>query len=304
MKSLLGEYELKCSFDPKVIDNSSSKKILINDIGFIYNCVFKQEKAFVNSVNEIRKYYPQSKMFIVSDGGFDYSYLENDLTKFLMQEDTVSCYKNITSSNFLTLDNQYNLKRGISATIKRLTKGIEYCGYPKWFCMTEPDVLFRGKIHYPENAKLIGSRVNYAWDSEERIKSFININKLLEKIPGAIPLVRWGSVPVIGETKTLMKAIDVYKNNIDILDKLTEAYYDVQCFDLFLPILYALVGEQEVFSDEYTECLRNPDWKRSSATIVHQYREHYQENDFYWGKSSMKNRVKSLKVLIKKLLIN
>ena len=67
--------------------------------------------------------------------------------------------------------------------------------------MTEPDVLIRGKITYPSNIKLLGSRVNYAWYKEDWIQSFIGINKLINQIDGSIPIVRWGSVPVIGNTK-------------------------------------------------------------------------------------------------------
>ena len=44
---------------------------------------------------------------------------------------------------------------------------------------------------------------------------------------------------------------------------------------------FALAGEQEVFSDEYTECMRNPNWKTSGHPVVHQYREFYDEKDYY-----------------------
>ena len=87
---------------------------------------------------------------------------------------------------------------------------------------------------------------------------------------------------MIGHSQTLLKGIEVYEKNFDILDKLSEQFHVPGTFDLFLPILFALAGEDpEVFSDEYTECLRNPNWKTSSHPVVHQYREFYSNNDYY-----------------------
>tara|TARA_Y100001968_G_scaffold283587_1_gene282333 strand:- start:1884 stop:2846 length:963 start_codon:yes stop_codon:yes gene_type:complete len=291
----LGNYKLDCNFDPKIQDNSSGEKILINDIGFIYNCVYKQKDALIHSVDAIQQNYKDSKIYIVSDGGLDYSFLNNQDIKSVMRNDTVSPLKKINSSNFLEKNHQDNLKIGMKATIDRLIEGIKYCEYPKWFCMTEPDVLIRGKITHPENAKLLGSRVNYAWYKKEWIKSFIEINKVLQKIEGSIPLMRWGSVPVIGHTNTLIKAIEKYHENFEILDSLTEKFHAVCGFDLFLPLLFSLVGEEEVFSSEYTECIRNPNWESSSATVVHQYRKYYENNDYYvWD-----SKPKKIKILFK-----
>ena len=147
--------------------------------------------------------------------------------------------------------------------------------------MTEPDVLIRGKVSHPVGAKLLGHRINFAWYTKSWYDGFIGINNLLSQIEGTIPILRWGSVPVIGHSQTLLKGIEVYEKNFDILDKLSEQFHVPGTFDLFLPILFALAGEPEVFSDEYTECLRNPNWKTSSHPVVHQYREFYSNNDYY-----------------------
>jgi len=280
-KVSIGNYEIECNVDPTIQNNASDKKIPIEDIGFIYNCIFKQKSALVHSVESIRKIYPDSKVYLVSDGGLDYSFLEDSNTKFSMQEDTVSPIKKINSSNFLEPEHQAVTKRGMSATIRRLKEGLEFCNYPEWFCMTEPDVLIRGKISHPENAKLLGTRLNHAWYLNEWIDGFIGINNLISQVEGTVPVFRWGSVPVIGHTQTLLKGIDVYLNNFEIFDKLSEQFHVPGTFDLFLPILFSLAGEQEVFSDEYTECMRNPNWESSGHPVVHQYREYYDKNDFY-----------------------
>ena len=270
-------------FDPRIQNNASDTMVPIDDIGFIYNCVFKQKKAFEYSVEAIRRVYRDAKIYVVSDGGLDYSYMEDENLKFSMEEDTVSNMKKINENNFLEEEHQITQRKNMAATIDRLQRGLEYCGYPEWFCMTEPDVLIRGKISYPENAKLLGTRLNHAWYREDWLDGFIEMNKLISEIDGSIPIVRWGSVPVIGHTQTLLKAIDIYLKNFDSLTKLTEHFHTPGAFDLFLPILFSLVGEPEVFSDEYTECLRDPNWKTSSHPVVHQYREFYSKNDFYGG---------------------
>ena len=50
MKIEVGRYEMDLDFDPRIQNNASDKMIPIDDIGFIYNCVFKQKKAFEYSV--------------------------------------------------------------------------------------------------------------------------------------------------------------------------------------------------------------------------------------------------------------
>ena len=170
----------------------------------------------------------------------------------------------------------------MAATLRRLEAGIEYCGNPEWICMTEPDVLIRGKISHPSNAKLIGTRVNEAWHSEKCLDQFMGMNMILSEIEGAIPVIRWGAVPVIFHTETFLKALQVYKDNFEILDKLTEQHYNPGAFDIFIDLIFALVGEQEVYSSEYTECLRNPIWRDSDHPIVHQFRDYYEKDDHFW----------------------
>ena len=225
--------------------------------------------------------YPDSKIRIFSDGGLDYSYLEDENIMFSMEEDTVSNIKKINESNFLQEEHQKVTKKGMAATIDRLQRGLEFCEYPEWFCMTEPDVLIRGSISHPENAKLLGTRLNHAWYMQSWLDGFIKMNEVISEIDGSIPIMRWGSVPVIGHTQTLLRGIDTYLKNFETIDKITECFHVPGTFDLFLPILFALAGEQEVFSDEYTECLRNPNWRTSSHPVLHQYREYYETSDHY-----------------------
>lgn len=283
MKVDLGEFTLECEFDPRIQNNASEKKVPIEDIGFIYNCVFKQKQAVIRAIEATRDVYPDAKTALFSDGGFDYSFLEDENLMFSMEEDTVSNIKKINENNFLEEEHQLVTKNGMAATIDRLKRGLEFCEYPEWFCMTEPDVLIRGKISAPENASLLGTRLNHAWWVSSWLVGFKGINELISQVEGSIPIVRWGSVPVIGKTEVLLKGIKVYEDNFEIFDKLSEKFHVPGTFDLFLPILFALAGEPEVFSDEYTECLRNPNWETSGHPVLHQYREFYGDSDHYGG---------------------
>tara|TARA_B100000902_G_scaffold192461_1_gene183894 strand:+ start:1296 stop:2141 length:846 start_codon:yes stop_codon:yes gene_type:complete len=281
MKTEIGNYTLDCDFDPTIQDNSTKKRFPIDDIGFVYNCVFKQKQAFVRSVEAIREVYPESKIYAVSDGGLDYSFLEDENFIFSMEDDFKSPLKNIDGDNFLSPEHQEATKKEMAKTLERVEKGIEVCGNPEWICMTEPDVLIRGRLTYPENGKLLGSRINCATVSQKCLDQFMGMNSLLSEIENATPVLRWGAVPVLFHTETFLKALKIYKDNFTLLDKFTEKHYAPGTFDLFIGLIFALVGEPEVFNSEVTECLRNPQWYTSDHPIVHQYREYYQDSDHY-----------------------
>ena len=281
MKTDIGNYTIDCDFDPTLQHNASDKRLPIDDIGFVYNCVFKQKQAFIRSVEAIREVYPDSKIYAVSDGGLDYSFLEDENFIFSMEDDFKSPLKNIDGDNFLLPEHQEATKKEMAKTLERVEKGIEVCGNPEWICMTEPDVLIRGILTYPENGKLLGSRINCATVSQKCLDQFMGMNSLLSEIENATPVLRWGAVPVLFHTETFLKALKLYKENFNILDKLTEKHYAPGTFDLFIGLIFALVGEPEVFNSEVTECLRNPQWYTSHHPIVHQYREYYQDSDHY-----------------------
>jgi hypothetical protein len=281
MKIELGNYELDCDIDPRIQNNASDETIVIDDVGFIFNCVFKQKRAFEYSVESIKKVYPNSKVYAVSDGGLDYSYMEDDNVKCSLEEDTVSHLKEINGDNFLKPNYQIAIRNGMKATIRRVVAGIEYCGNPEWICMLDPDVLVRGKINHPKNGKVLGTRLNSAWMTEQCLDKFMGLNGVLAEVEGSIPVLRWGAAPVVFHTETFLKALKVYEENFDILNKLPEKHYAPGTFDLFICLIFALVGEPEVYNADITECLRNPSWQTSGHPIVHQFREYYESNDHY-----------------------
>lgn len=292
MKISVGNYEIdvdtkKENFNPLEQRNDSANKVLIDGeditVGFIYNSVYKQKSALEHGIKQIRNIYPNSKIYIVSDGGLDYSYLQDeyDNLKFEMGEDTISAYTKMDFYNYRDEDNQQAIKKNIRVNIERVLKGIEYCGNPDWIFMTECDVLLRGKVSYPDNAKLLGTRLNYAWDIPGRLEQYIEMNKISSQVSGSIPMFRWGAVPPIFETKSYLRAVEVYKENFDLLDDVTSTVFGINCFDVILPFLFSLIGEEEVYNSEIIECIRDPSWKNSDHPIVHQFREYYSDDSHY-----------------------
>lgn len=287
----IGNYHLEIDGDyenPLVQNNASDEKILIDGkditVGFIYNCVYKQTKSFEYGLRSIRNLYPEAPIYVVSDGGYDYQYLEKEVgnLKFEMGVDTMGPYKKVDFDNFTEDEHQVSIKNNISATVDRLEHGIKFCGNPDWIFMTEPDVLLRDKFSVPKNGKLLGTRLNDATiPPTVRLDQWIEFNKILCEVDTSIPMFRWGAVPPIFHTQTYLKAIKVYKENYEVLKDITKTLYGVNCYDVIMPFFFSLVGEPEVFNSEIIECLRDPSWRYSSHPIVHQWRELYGEDDHY-----------------------
>ena len=51
----LGNHTIECDFDPRIQCNNSAEKLPIEDIGFIYNCVFKQRSATIRSIEGYKR---------------------------------------------------------------------------------------------------------------------------------------------------------------------------------------------------------------------------------------------------------
>ncbi len=63
-----------------------------------------------------------------------------------------------------------------------------------------------------------------------------------------------------------------------ILDELTSSFYAIYAHDVLLPILFALVGEEETFNPDIIECQRDKNWMFRTNPLVHQFREFYDKN--------------------------
>ena len=244
-------------------------------LGFFYS-VFKEKKATEYSIEHLRNHYQDSPIYLVSDGGLNFSYLEDQYNnlKTSLEEDTMSETFNITGDyvigNFKEEFYQKIIKKCALTVLDRIVKSIEYCNYPDWMVMCDPDCLIRGKLNFPENAKILGSRINCCLPQ--------GYQNLLGSIPGAVSISNWGASPCVFEVKTFLKALKKFRyldTTENLLDKFCLEFYAMYAHDVLFPTIFALVGEEEVFNSDLVECTRNPNWKNTSHPLVHQFREYY-----------------------------
>lgn len=244
----------------------------MTSLGFFYSC-YIEKKAVEYSLSELRKHYPDSPVYLVSDGGVDFSYLKDTYDNLFvsLEEDTMSSTFKITgdqiTGNFREKENQKAIKNCALSVLDRLERAIEFCK-TDYILMLDPDALVRGKLNIPDGVKLLGSRINSGLPE--------GFKKVLSSIDGAKVIDCWGATPAIFETKTFLKALNVLKLDLSILDRLSNEYYAMFAHDLLLPTLFALVGEEETFNPDIIECNRDPSWKSKSNTLVHQFKEFYE----------------------------
>lgn len=254
----------------------------MSKVGFFYT-VFTEKKAVEYSLQQLRVWYPDSKVYMVSDGGLDFSYLKNSYTNLetCLGEDTISDTFNITggSVEFNYTDGNYRqehyqkaIKKCAYAVLDRIEKAIEYCQNPDWMVMCDPDCLIRGKLSFPTGAKLLGQRVNCCLPERYR--------DILRGIEGAVPISRWGASPCVFEVKTFLKALEKFRyldKKENILDRLTQEFYATYAHDVLFPTLFALVGEEEVFNPDIIECSSDPFWRQKPNPLVHNFTEYYED---------------------------
>jgi len=241
-----------------------------NKLGIFFTC-FDEKKAVEFSLLELLKTYPDIPIYLVSDGGLDFSYLNNSIKNFNFElgEDTMSQLFKITGGddgNFREPTNQKIIKKSVIAVIDRLKKCIDFCK-SEYILMMDPDCLVRGELTIPNGVKLLGSRINSHLPIEYK--------HVLSKIEGAKVINNWGATPGIFHTESFLKSVAFLENNIQILDELSMAFYAICAHDLLLPTLFALIGEEETFNPDIIECFRDNNWRSKSNPLVHQFREHY-----------------------------
>ena len=244
-------------------------------VGFIYS-VFKEKKALDYSIKNLRIHYPEEKIYLISDGGLDYTYLENEYTNLTtsLEEDTMSeTFKitgDYTTGNFRQEYYQEVIKKCAYTVLDRVTRAIEYCNYPDWMVMCDPDCLIRGKLNFSDDGKILGSRINCCLPEGYR--------NILNSIDGAISISRWGASPCVFEVSTFLRALEKFRyldTTEDLLDKLCKEFYAMYAHDVLFPTLFALVGEEETFNPDVVECTRNSNWRNTNHPLVHQFREYY-----------------------------
>ena len=236
-------------------------------LGFFFSC-YKENRAVENSLSELRKHYPDNPIYLVSDGGSDFNYLKDSYDNLFvsLEEDTMSSTFNITDQNWREEVHQNSIRQATYAVLNRLERAIEYC-QTDYILMMDPDALVRGQLNIPEGVKLLGSRVNTGLPVELQV--------VLSRIPGAKVINCWGATPALFETKTFMDSWLRLKASPSVMDAFIDSFYAIYAHDVLLPLVFALVGEEETFNPDIVECNRNPNWRNTTQPLVHQFKEFY-----------------------------
>ena len=243
------------------------------DFGVFYTC-YKEAGAVDHSLQALYSIYPGCPVYLVSDGGSDYSSLEEKFSglKTTLEDDTRGFVPKIKEETYKSKEMQKKIIDSVYTFFERNMRAIEYCRKPYMMVM-EPDVLVRGKISCPPGAKLLGSRVN---------EGLSQYHEILSEIPGSFLATHWGAVPAIYEVDAFIEVNDFLNNNRDIIERFALADCRFANYDVTFAILFGALGYEETLNRELTECLRNPYWRNSGHPILHQYREHYptKEGDY------------------------
>jgi len=244
-------------------------------VGFFYS-VFNEQRAVEYSVEQLKLHYPDSYVYLVSDGGLNYSYLEEKYVnlKTSLEEDTMSEIFKITgdyvTGNFREDHYQKIIKNCAYAVLDRIVRAIEYCQNPDWIVMCDPDCLVRGQLTFPNEGKILGTRINSGVP--------YGYTNIIKSIDGAVPITRWGASPCIFEVQSFFTALQKFRyldTTQDLLSKLSMEWYALCAHDVLFPTIFSLIGEQETFNPDVVECTRNSNWRNTNHPLVHQFREYY-----------------------------
>jgi len=236
-------------------------------LGFFYTC-YTEKRAVEYSLKELRKHYVNNPIYLVSDGGLDFTYLKKDYDNLevSLEEDTMSDTFKVTDQNWREPVHQNIIKRATFAVLNRLEKAIKFCK-SEYILMMDPDALVRGPLNIPDGVKLLGSRINVGLPE--------SIRDVLSRVEGSKVINCWGATPAIFETKTFMESWENIKVTPEIIDMLIYEFYAIYAHDLLLPLVFALVGAEETFNPDIIECKRNLNWENTNHPLVHQFKEFY-----------------------------
>lgn len=248
----------------------------MNSFGVSYSC-YTETEAVTYSIELLKSIYPDCPVYLVSDGGADFRFLEKKFSRVkVSQEDDMRgwCQRKRPHEN---TQNMYDkLHATASSWIDRNKRAVDFCE-TSHVLMMEPDVLLRGKISIPEGSKLLAPElVNFA----ERSDNVAGWVKVLEKIPGAVTCPGW-SWPFIYESEAFCNVYKFAKENPDIFKEFVLADWEFgSAGDVTLPVLFAACGYSMTVNHEVTECARNTGWKESGHPILHGYREKYPRTNY------------------------
>lgn len=255
------------------------------DFGVFYTCY--TEKAAVDySLGVLFEIYPDIPVYLVSDGGADYSDIGQKWNGrgFNISTSTEEDSRSIIPlhahrPDFHEASLQEKIDKSVTTFLDRVRRSIEYCN-KEFMLVMEPDVLVRGKLSNPMGHKLLGSRINVGMSRE--------IREIVNAYPGSVDVDCWGVTPAIFESESFMKVYDTITADPGLIRRLHRADSQFANYDFMFAVLFALVGIEESYNPEIVECFRDHSWESSWHPLVHQYRAKYPlPSDSYDGTHKM-----------------
>lgn len=239
--------------------------IISKTLGAFYIC-FKERTAIEKSLASFKQFYPDAPVYLTSDGGYDYSYLESQYSRMkcvLDPEMTVGITKDIEA---MTAKGQYPLVPLFMAAMQflmRLKRGVDFC-QTDYLLLMEPDVFVRGPLTIPQY-ELVGPTPNVMPDA---VQEFIRQR-------GGRTNGRFGAAAGVMQTEAFLH---IYDDLIQNQHKMLECLCldpRIACYDYLLTFVFSLYGFRYEENPDLTECNRNPNWRTSGHPLLHQYYDNY-----------------------------
>jgi len=248
------------------------KKLTNDNLGIFYTC-FTEIDSVNYAIDTLRLIYDKVPIFLVSDGGADYSFIMDKYENILClrEHDSRGFVPEIPPEKYKEDKWQYMIEKSVLDFLDRVKRAIDYCG-TEYILVMEPDVLVRGFLSVPEDANLLGSRLNQGLSEE--------LKSIMRSINGAIEVNCWGATPAIFKSKKFIEVYENIKNKNNILKKICFSDCRFANYDIVFPVLFGLMGMEETFNPEITECLRDPNWENNNKPLVHQFRIYYPRNNY------------------------
>lgn len=246
-------------------------------IGVRY-AAFREVSAVNYSLRRLREVYPDAPVYMISDGGSDFSYLESDpKIRFFMGEDTMGYAAAGPSLDGMiangTFDVELALKIGEPVHfMNRMRDAVAYCN-TDYMLLMEPDVIVRGEIKIDPSHHLVGQKPN---EIEPKILEYIRARA------GNQTVRHFGPVGGLVRSESFMKVFEMVQRDPEMLRDLLKISPRVKCWDYLIVVLFAIAGYPYEESDQIIECIRDQSWKYSKHPVVHQFREFYDAD--YGGK--------------------
>ena len=246
----------------------------MSNFGVFFTC-FKEKVATEFAISNLRTHNPDVPIFLISDGGTDFSYLESsyDMLKASIEEDTRSCLYNISLENFCEPEVQYKILKSASVFLERISKAIEYTNR-EYILIMEPDNLVRGRLSVPEGAMITGTRINRAEDPCHN-KVPLGWRKVLAEMPGSLDVDCWGATAPFLNCKAFRQVHNRIETDPDLLKKFCESDPRFGSYDILLPVLFGIFGYPEVINPEVVSANWNQDWRNTSYKLIDSFYENH-----------------------------